>query len=127
MKLIQLKTNGELAILEGNDTLKLIQEGVDGWIEAVTLDRYPRSGNTLTMWVNEEYMLRTEQRFNPGATLLLWDFVEAHRQAKTIIYGNVVFSSTDHHGNTIPAPNFFLNGLFSMFRQGDLADEYLNG
>ena len=76
---------------ETGTELKELQSAVDGYIEAIDLN------NDLTMWVNEEYLLRNEFEVNPLASALF-----ASIGGTRPIFGDVVITGgTDPEGYTL--------------------------
>lgn len=76
----------KLDITDNKTSLGVLQEAVDGYIEAVDL------AHNLTMWVNEEGLLRNDLEVNPVA----FGFYP------NPIMGNIVFTGgTDSNGNTL--------------------------
>jgi hypothetical protein len=74
--------------------LKKLQTAVDGLIQPVDI------GDTVTMWVNEEGLLRGDLRLNHLATMLMEEI-----GYKTPIMGDVVFTGApDEDGNTMEFP-----------------------
>lgn len=72
--------------LDNNTELAQLQEAVDGYIEAVDLSP------NLTMWVNEEGLLRDDLSINPVAYAFY----------SQPIMGDIVFTGgTDGNGDTI--------------------------
>ncbi len=81
-----------LDIAEGE--LKKLQTAVDGLIQPVDI------GDTVTMWVNEEGLLRGDLKLNHLATMLMEEI-----GYKTPIMGDVVFTGgSDEDGNTMEFP-----------------------
>ena len=74
--------------------LKKLQTAVDGLIQPVDI------GDTVTMWVNEEGLLRGDLKLNHLATMLMEEI-----GYKTPIMGDVVFTGApDEDGNTMEFP-----------------------
>lgn len=96
-----------LDIAEGE--LKKLQTAVDGLIQPVDI------GDTVTMWVNEEGLLRGDLRLNHLATMLMEEI-----GYKTPIMGDVVFTGApDEDGNTMEFPaqaSYELIELIDSFR-----------
>ena len=81
-----------LDIAEGE--LKKLQNAVDGLIQPVDI------GDKVTMWVNEEGLLRGDLKLNHLATMLMEEI-----GYKTPIMGDVVFTGApDEEGNTMEFP-----------------------
>ena len=91
MKALQITTTGKVTELE-EISLESLQEGVGGWVQALSLDG-------LTMWCNEEGKL-IGLTHNPYAQEL-WDSVYG---VKTdYLVGDVVITGgTDEKGDIIP-------------------------
>jgi hypothetical protein len=96
-----------LDIAEGE--LKKLQNAVDGLIQPVDI------GDKVTMWVNEEGLLRGDLKLNHLATMLMEEM-----GYKTPIMGDVVFTGApDEDGNTMEFPaqaSFDLIELVDAFR-----------
>lgn len=74
------------------DFLHKMQGAVDGLIQPVDFT------NSLTMWVNEEGLLRDDLRVNPFASILFEEFL----RSPMLIKGDVVFTGgTDDEGDTL--------------------------
>ena len=81
----------DFAVEETGTALKELQTAVDGYIEAIDLSP------DLTMWVNEEYLLRNELIINPLASALF-----ASIGGNQPVFGDVVFTGgTDPEGYTL--------------------------
>lgn len=77
----------EKLLLENDTELDQLQKAVDGYIEAVDLSP------NLTMWVNEEGLLRDNLSVNPVAYAFY----------SSPIMGDIVFTGgTDENGDTLP-------------------------
>jgi Domain of unknown function (DUF3846) len=89
---LQVASNGEVKELDlSTDSLKVLQTAVDGLIEPIDVF------DNLTMWVNEEFLLRAEPDVNPVASA-----VYSFAGGATVIHGTVVFTGgTDEEGNTL--------------------------
>lgn len=84
-----VKSNGE--VVETGISLQELQAGVDGWIEAVDL------APDLTMYVNEEFLFRSEPDPNPIATAFF-----STVGGNYAIHGSVVFTGgVDSEGETM--------------------------
>jgi len=96
-----------LDIAEGE--LKKLQTAVDGLIQPVDI------GDKVTMWVNEEGLLRGDLKLNHLATMLMEEI-----GYKTPIMGDVVFTgASDEDGNTMEFPaqaSYELIELIDSFR-----------
>lgn len=95
-----IQPDGTLTVKRGvpEGTYEFIRSAVEGWIEAVDLNR-----GLATMWVNEEGKI-SGMPVNPTANLV------AHRNARLLagdfIVGPVVITGgTDHEGETLPLPD----------------------
>ncbi len=94
----------DFAVEETGTALADLQSAVDGWIEAIDLN------NDLTMWVNEEYLLRNELVVNPMASALF-----ASIGGQQPIFGDVVITGgTDPEGYTLGLTEVDLKDLKSM-------------
>lgn len=81
----------DFAVEETTTSLGDLQKAVDGWIEAIDLN------NDLTMWVNEEYLLRNELVINPLATAFYSSI-----GGQQPVFGDVVITGgTDPEGYTL--------------------------
>jgi len=81
----------DFAVEETGTELKELQTAVDGYIEAIDLSA------ELTMWVNEEYLLRNELVINPLASALY-----ASIGGNQPVFGDVVLTGgTDPEGYTL--------------------------
>jgi hypothetical protein len=81
----------DFAVEETGTALKELQTAVDGYIEGIDLSP------DLTMWVNEEYLLRNELVINPLASALF-----ASIGGNQPVFGDVVFTGgTDPEGYTL--------------------------
>jgi hypothetical protein len=81
----------DFAVEETGTELKELQTAVDGYIEAIDLSP------ELTMWVNEEYLLRNELIINPLASALY-----ASIGGNQPVFGDVVLTGgTDPEGYTL--------------------------
>lgn len=89
---LQIASNGEVVELDiSENSLKVLQTAVEGYIEAVDIFE------DLTMWVNEEFLLRSEPDPNPIATAI-FGLVGGNYT----IQGRVVLTGgTDDEGNTL--------------------------
>lgn len=75
-----------------NNELKALQGAVDGLIQPIDL------ADDVTLWVNEEYLLRSELELNALAT----EIYSAMIGRSFPIYGDVVFTGgNDAMGNTL--------------------------
>lgn len=91
MNKIGLVVNSKSEISETGISLKELQAGVDGWIEAIDLSE------EMTMWVNEEFLLRSEPDTNPIASAFFGTVGGTYA-----IHGSVVFTGgTDSNGDTL--------------------------
>ncbi len=98
----------DFAVEETGTALGDLQKAVDGWIEAIDLN------NDLTMWVNEEYLLRNELVVNPMASALF-----ASIGGQQPIFGDVVITGgTDPEGYTTGLTEVPLKDLKSMVEHG---------
>lgn len=86
-------TRGETHTIDiESDSLSKLQSAVGGLIQPVDLD------DKVTMWVNEEGLLREDLEMNPLATGLYVQLLGA----QTPIIGDVVFTGApDEEGNTM--------------------------
>lgn len=92
--------------------LSKLQGAVDGLIQPVDLSP------TITMWVNEEGLLRDDLKIHPLATLFMEEL-----GSQTPIFGDVVFTGgSDEDGNTLGLTAEIVNELSEMTRR---AKEYL--
>lgn len=81
----------DFAVEETGTALADLQKAVDGWIEAIDLNP------EMTMWVNEEYLLRNELVINPLASALF-----ASIGGNQPVFGDVVITGgTDPEGETL--------------------------
>lgn len=89
-----INTNAEVSLIDlSSDSLKVLQAAVDGLIQPVDLD------DSVTMWVNEEGLLRSDLEINPIATGIYSQMFDINNP----IMGDVVFTGgTDSEGNTLP-------------------------
>jgi len=86
-----LIVKADFAVEETGTALADLQKAVDGWIEAIDISA------DLTMWVNEEYLLRNELVLNPLATALFSSIGGTQP-----IFGDVVITGgTDPEGETL--------------------------
>ena len=91
MSKIGLIVNSNSEITETGISLKELQAGVDGWIEAIDINE------NMTMWVNEEFLLRSEPDTNPIASAFFGTI-----GGQYAIHGSVVFTGgTDENGDTL--------------------------
>lgn len=91
MEKLALVVDANYNVSETGVSLKELQAGVDGWIEAVDINE------NLTMWVNEEFLLRNEPNPNAIGTVFF-----ATVGGTYDIQGNVVFTGgTDENGDTL--------------------------
>lgn len=92
----------------GAASLGVLQKAVDGLIQPVDLSE------TITMWVNEEGLLRSDLTPNPLATAF---YAEVYG-ANTPIMGDVVFTGgCDEEGNTLGLTQEDVDDLAEMTRQ----------
>jgi hypothetical protein len=89
---LQIASNGNVTELDiAENSLKVLQTAVDGYIEAVDIFE------DLTMWVNEEFLLRSEPDPNDIATAIF-----SMIGGNYAIHGTVVLTGgTDEEGNTL--------------------------
>ena len=89
---LQIASNGDVTELDiSENSLKVLQGAVEGYIEAVDIFE------DLTMWVNEEFLLRSEPDPNPIATAIF-----GMVGGNYAIHGRVVLTGgTDEEGNTL--------------------------
>ena len=86
------------------DFLLKMQGAVDGLIQPVDFSQ------TLTMWVNEEGLLRDDLRMNPFASILFEEFLSS----PMLIKGDVVFTGgTDDEGDTLGLSEGMIANLVS--------------
>lgn len=91
MSKIALVVDSNFTATETGLSLKELQAAVDGLIQPIDIRE------NLTMWVNEEFMFRSE----PDANVLASAFF-AEAGGKYDIHGTVVFTGgTDEDGNTL--------------------------
>jgi hypothetical protein len=104
-----LTTRGEVSTIDiSTDSLSKLQGAVDGLIQPVDID------DSITMWVNEEGLLRNDLAINPLATALFIQIFEA----KTPIIGDVVFTGgPDEEGNTLGLGENYLKSITSWARK----------
>jgi hypothetical protein len=103
-----LTTRGEVSTIDiSTDSLSKLQGAVDGLIQPVDLD------DKVTMWVNEEGLLRNDLDVNPLATALFIQIIEA----QTPIIGDVVFTGgPDEEGNTLGLDEDYLKSITNLAR-----------
>ena len=89
---LQIASNGDVTELDiSENSLKVLQTAVDGYIEAVDIFE------DLTMWVNEEFLLRSEPDPNAIASVIF-----SMVGGSYAIHGTVVLTGgTDEEGNTL--------------------------
>jgi hypothetical protein len=102
---LQVTPDGEITELDiSSNALNVLQTAVDGLIEAVDLT------NELTLWVNEEGLLRSDLKLN----LIAQAFYSAP------IMGTIVFTGgTDDEGETLgldPKSAASIERVFQSFR-----------
>lgn len=87
-----LQVDTKFEVEEIGISLKELQGAVEGWIEAIDINE------NLTMWVNEEFLLRSE----PNPNLLATSFF-ATVGGTYAIHGRVAFTGgTSPEGETLP-------------------------
>lgn len=106
-----VNTNGTHEVIDvSTNCLSTLQNAVDGLIEAIDLS------NTLTMWVNEEFLFRDS--FEPN---LLGTAMYQNVGGQGIIFGSVVFTGgTDSDGNTMGLDSSELEKLNNLAKVAQL-------
>lgn len=106
---IVVKTDLTAEVIDlGEASLGVLQKAVDGLIQPVDL------ADNLTMWVNEEGLLRSDLNPNLLASAL---YAEVYG-ANTPIMGDVVFTGgSDDEGNTLGLTQPEVDELTEMTRQ----------
>jgi hypothetical protein len=99
-------TKAEVSIIDiAEGSLKKLQSAVDGLIQPVDLDA------DVTMWVNEEGLLRNDLEMNDIATSL---YAQMYDITNPII-GDVVFTGgTDEEGNTLGLGDDYVNAIYAL-------------
>jgi hypothetical protein len=99
-------TKAEVSIIDiAEGSLKKLQSAVDGLIQPVDLD-----GN-VTMWVNEEGLLRSDLEMNDIATSLYAQMYDITNP----LMGDVVFTGgTDEEGETLGLGEDYVNAIYAL-------------
>lgn len=110
---VVITTKGEFSLLDvETDFLSKMQKAVDGLIQPVDLQ------DDVTMWVNEEGLLRNDLAGNSIATGLFVQMLNA----QTPIMGDVVFTGgTDEEGDTLGLAEDYVSALEELAKNYRLA------
>ena len=99
-------TKAEVSVIDIADgSLKKLQSAVDGLIQPINLDA------DVTMWVNEEGLLRNDLEMNDIATSL---YAQMYEITNPII-GDVVFTGgTDEEGETLGLADDYVDAIYAL-------------
>lgn len=84
-------TLAHVVTFQVGDSYTWLADAVDGMIECVHVQ------HGMDMWVNEEFLMRSDLDYNPIATELYWHKFGLFSH---FIHGTVVMTTCDHEGNT---------------------------
>lgn len=111
-KVITIKADGTMEIVEENLTLEFMQGAVGGWVQAVELIREADEiqDTTVSLWLNEEGKFSGLERNNVAT--YLW----ARSYGLTdVIMGDVVLTGgTDEDGDTLGLTEGQVSDLMNM-------------
>jgi hypothetical protein len=99
-------TKAEVSIIDiAEGSLKKLQSAVDGLIQPIDLDA------NVTMWVNEEGLLRSDLEMNDIATSLYAQMYDITNP----LMGDVVFTGgTDGEGETLGLGDDYVNAIYAL-------------
>jgi hypothetical protein len=99
-------TKAEVSVIDiADSSLKKLQSAVDGLIQPIDLDA------DVTMWVNEEGLLRNDLEMNDIATSL---YAQMYEITNPII-GDVVFTGgTDEEGETLGLADDYVDAIYAL-------------
>jgi hypothetical protein len=99
-------TKAEVSIIDiAEGSLKKLQSAVDGLIQPIDLNA------DVTMWVNEEGLLRNDLEMNDIATSLYAQMYDITNP----LMGDVVFTGgTDEEGETLGLADDYVNAIYAL-------------
>lgn len=86
------KDEATVHLFEIGNSYEMLSNAVNGWLECVRLN------HGIDMWVNEEGKMIDSCEYNATATAIFWTNFGFMTD---IIYGDVMFTSSDEDGDTI--------------------------